>query len=361
MSLHLITKILPFLFWKILFIFSIASSGLLQSYQIDIEASAQSFVLESKKIEIPGYPHAFNPSIIRFQGKIYMSFRSMLPHLRSASSERFGSRIGIVELEDDLTVRGIPQLLNVERIFQEGELSCNAEDARLVAVGGRLYIVFSDTVDSAREWGSWRVFIAELDCSGDTVEIVKSEPIRDFPGASKMRREKNWVPFDYEGHFLLSYSLSPHRVFFYSESKESCEQIFSSDRDIYWPYGELRGGTPALRIDDDRYLAFFHSSCEMATMHSGSESMPHYFLGAYTFSSRPPFHLLAISPDPIVGVGFYTSPHYEPYWHPVRVVFPCGFLIEQDHFWVFFGKQDHECWAVKLDRQKLCKSLYLLQ
>ncbi|CRX39550.1 hypothetical protein [Estrella lausannensis] len=357
MSHSLVAKITPFPPWKPLLFLAVICRALLHSSLIDIEASSQSFVLESKKIEIPGYPHAFNPSIIRFQETIYMTFRVMIAPARSASSPHFGSRIGIVELNDDFTVKSVPQLLRIESLFREGELSANAEDARLIEVGGRLYIVFSDTADAAREWGSWRVFIAELDCRGNSIEIVRVDPIRDFPGASNRRREKNWVPFEFEGHLLLSYSLAPHRVFLLSKEQASCREIFSSDRELYWPFGEMRGGTPALLIDSDRYLSFFHSSCPMATIHSDSESMPHYFFGAYTFSSKPPFHLLSISPDPIVGLGFYTSANYAPYWHPVRVVFPCGFLIEADHFWVFFGKQDHECWAVKLDRQRLLDSL----
>jgi len=33
---------------------------------IDLDSMAQDFVLETKKIEIPGYPCAFNPAIVRW-------------------------------------------------------------------------------------------------------------------------------------------------------------------------------------------------------------------------------------------------------------------------------------------------------
>lgn len=357
--LHATIRLFPLL--SALIFLAAVTPVLLQASLIDIEASRQSFVLQSKKIDIPGYPNAFNPSAVRFQGKIYMSFRVMLPEPRSASHSDFGSRIGIIELNHDLSPAGAPRLLDFRCLFKEEGISANAEDARLIVVQDKLHLIYSDTVDANCEWGSWRCFVAELDLTVDSIQIVSSEPIKLFPGASPSRREKNWVPFVYEGHLLLSYSIAPHRVFFYLHGNEACEEIFSSTPDVYWPLGELRGGTPAEQIDEDRYLAFFHSSCPLATTHSGGKTIPHYFFGAYTFSSKPPFHLLALSPDPIVGQNFYTSPDYEPYWHPVRVVFPCGFLTEESHFWVFFGKQDHECWAVKMDKQGLLKSLHPLQ
>lgn len=328
---------------------------------IDIEASSQSFVLESKKIEVPGFPNAFNPSIVRFDGQLYMSFRTILGECRSSCVAGYASRIGIVRLNDEFEPVGKPTLLDLGGTYGNPALSFNAEDARLLSLGGRLLIIFSDTIGSTLDWGSWRVFVAELNCSGDSFVVSGMEAITSFPGASPFRREKNWVPFDYHGHLLFSYSLSPHRVFFLKRGEGACEEVYSSDPDIYWNLGELRGGTPALLLDSERYLAFFHSSKPMQSVHSQGCTIPHYFFGAYTFSSKPPFHILSISPEPIIGQGFYSGPDYKPYWHPVRVVFPCGFLMDEEFVSVFFGKQDHECWVVKLHKAKLLNSLRTLQ
>ena len=85
--------------------------------------------------------------------------------------------------------------------------------------------------------------------------------------------------------------------------------------------------------------------------------MPHYFRGAYTFSRHPPFEGTAVSPQPIVGKGFYHGPIYERYWGSVRVVFPCGFIYDENYLWVSYGRQDHELWIAKLDKKKLLESL----
>ncbi|MBM3184500.1 MAG: hypothetical protein FJZ64_04265, partial [Chlamydiae bacterium] len=50
---------------------------------LDLETMRQDFVLETKWIRIPGYPDAFNPSILRWQGKLLMCFRTYHPETRS--------------------------------------------------------------------------------------------------------------------------------------------------------------------------------------------------------------------------------------------------------------------------------------
>ena len=45
--------------------------------KLDLEKKPQDFVLETIKISVPDYPHAFNPSIIRWQGRLLMSFREI--------------------------------------------------------------------------------------------------------------------------------------------------------------------------------------------------------------------------------------------------------------------------------------------
>ena len=121
----------------------------------------------------------------------------------------------------------------------------------------------------------------------------------------------------------------------------------------------LRGGTPGLLIDKE-YLAFFHCSKGMATQQSEGKMMTHYFMGAYTYSASPPFALTRVSPKPIIGKNFYNGPMHNT-WKPLRVVFPCGFVFDQKHIWIVYGRQDHETWVVKLDRNAFFKSLVPVQ
>ena len=90
----------------------------------------------------------------------------------------------------------------------------------------------------------------------------------------------------------------------------------------------------------------------MATVHSDGAVMQHYFMGAYTFSSKPPFEITRISREPIFGKGMYDTPGVSyPTYKPIRCVFPSGLYIDEDRneINVVFGKQDYESWLLKLD------------
>lgn len=79
------------------------------------------------------------------------------------------------------------------------------------------------------------------------------------------------------------------------------------------------------------------------------------------FSSYPPFEIKQVSPQPIIANSFYSGTIYRPYWKPVRVVFPGGILVDSRYIWLAYGRQDHEIWIAKLDRQNLLESLTSIQ
>lgn len=79
-------------------------------------------------------------------------------------------------------------------------------------------------------------------------------------------------------------------------------------------------------------------------------------MGAYTFDSKPPFSLLAVSPEPIVAKDFYQPPYYKN-WKPLRCVFPAGIVLDEDYIWLSYGRQDHEVWIAKIDKKRLLNSL----
>ena len=72
-----------------------------------------------------------------------------------------------------------------------------------------------------------------------------------------------------------------------------------------WLYGELRGGTPAVLINNSFYFSFFHSSNE--PKESGDDVLKTYVMGAYVFCKKPPFKILKISALPIVHNSMYTG------------------------------------------------------
>lgn len=321
---------------------------------IDYELEfASGIVVESKKIVIPNFPGAFNPSIIRYQGELLLSFR-FIPN----RSDNMTSYLGIVSLNEDLTLKGDPRVLNLR---VDSEVKCRAEDARLITVGENLYAVYSDNIDPKITRGGFRVFVVQMWFENGELRISKPEKLDDFDGNNPEIREKNWVPFDSEGKLNLAYSIDPHLIFCPRlDQSGRCDTFANTQTPYQWSFGVLRGGTPAFLLGEE-YLAFFHSSIRATTVHSGGKDMAHYFMGAYTFQKDAPHKLMSISKDPIVGPGYYSGPQFKGYWKPVRAVFPGGYVYDNDHIWVAFGKDDAEVWITKLDRLALMSSLVRLE
>ncbi len=315
---------------------------------IDLEESAQQFVLEIKKIQIPGFPNAFNPSIIHWKGLILMSFR-VIPDPKNS----YTSQIGLIWLDEDFCPVGEPQILDTTLT---PATPSRTDDGRLIAVGEQIYLVYSDNTDPKISRGGFRVFVAKLRFDGGNFHVENPVKLSHFKEEIPDRREKNWVPFDYQGQLLLAYSLSPHIIFRPLLEIGACETIAYTASNWKWQWGEPRGGSPALKLGED-YLSFFHSSLSTSTLHSDGRKMNHYFMGAYTFSGSPPFPVKRVSNEPIVAKGFYKGPVYKPYWGPIRCVYPAGFIFDERFIWVSYGRQDHEVWIAKLDKKGLLESL----
>jgi predicted GH43/DUF377 family glycosyl hydrolase len=311
----------------------------------DLEERAQDFVLETKQIIIPEFPDAFNPSIIDWDGKLLMTFRARDPISSKAHL------IGLIWLDNDLNPISEPTLLISQAEYPQ--------DPRLFALAGRLYIAYSDLIHTA-DGSIRRMCLAQLTYNGRQFRSLKPEVLLDFESDGDRKFEKNWSPFIYNDCLLLSYTLFPHKIFFPFFNENRCSTIdITHAAHEHWKWGEIRGGTSALRINN-QYLGFFHSSIETKTVHSEGKKMPHYFMGAYIFSGEPPFQMTSISPEPIIGANFYNGKAHTT-WKPLRVVFPGGFVFNENFIWVAYGRQDHELWIVKLDRKGLLDSLMPIQ
>jgi predicted GH43/DUF377 family glycosyl hydrolase len=90
----------------------------------------------------------------------------------------------------------------------------------------------------------------------------------------------------------------------------------------------------------------------MASAASRGKKQWHYFMGAYTFAAKPPFEVTHISKLPIVARGFYTNSSYYK-----KVIFPGGFVVEGDYFYVAYSKDDQEMWIAKIDKEALRRTM----
>lgn len=325
--------------------------------QIDLEEYAQDFVLETKQILIESAPDAFNPSIVKWKDAYWMSFRCIEnPDKDSPFSSAAVSCIEMIELGENFLPIGQPYSLILDHPDLERPVML-AEDGRLMTVGDHLYLIYSGNKHEEITDEGFRMYVAELEYDGKDFHVLSNECLTQFEGVNPSRREKNWVPFEYEEHLLLAYTLFPHKILHpLLDESGVCVTRASTYPSIVWEWGEIRGGTPAFRLNEQFYLGFFHSSTVLSTVHSKHQPVPHYFMGAYVFSASPPFEIQYVSPEPIIGKNFYHGPVYEPYWHPVHAIFPCGMIVEENEIWISYGRQDHEMWIVKLDKEKLLES-----
>jgi predicted GH43/DUF377 family glycosyl hydrolase len=213
------------------------------------------------------------------------------------------------------------------------------------------------------------MYYSEVKYAEDKFDVVNPVELKDFENRSIEKTEKNWVPFEFQGGLLLAYSLEPHRILKPMKKSGHCTTLVTSSSktpiDQVWRYGQLRGGTPAVKIPKtDRYeggyLALFHSQTYLKA-DNAQERLDYYLMGGYLFALEPPFEILAVSAAPIIGPGFY-HPHpspYSPFPHR-RSIYPCGLIYDEESLYVVCGREDSEIWVITLDLAIFINSLILL-
>jgi hypothetical protein len=200
-------------------------------------------------------------------------------------------------------------------------------------------------------------------------------------GSHPKEGHKNWSPFVYNNtpHFIVH--INPLHVVHCSETHEADGVLVMTDTsvapfaNISWNSGHLRGGTPAHMINQDEYLAIFHSTKVIEL------NRITFFMGAYTFSSQPPFRLIRVSSAPIIHPKFYNGAWFRRKYD--YIVYPMGYVFqnvtengifkianelselislgsshtkcpEHVNILLSFGYQDMESWISKI---KLCELL----
>jgi hypothetical protein len=220
----------------------------------DLEELEQPFVLELRKLEIEGHPHAFNPSIVRWNGEILLSFRTYL-------EDRSTYEIGLIRLDKELRPIGEPSFLQ----FPDCDPGCilKRQDPRLIESNGRLLVAYNNVLNNSdfdKKVEIRRMLVSEVEWDGDTFIANNPECLFTFEGMNPQKSEKNWVPFDFCGKLLFSQSLFPHRTLEPLFGTNSCHTLYSQYSPIEWNWGVLRGGTRQLKSMANTSLFFTHQS-----------------------------------------------------------------------------------------------------
>lgn len=306
--------------------------------------SADNFIEDIIKVDIPDVIGAYNASIVDYEDGYLMAFRyDIFKSPIALNIDEFYQYIGIIRLNENFKPIGPWHPCIGSRTY----------DPRLLKVDDTIYMIFASAAPSdSHSCLSSRLNLCTINYSEEEISISNFNALR---APFQNTWEKNWVLFSYNSKILMEYEISPHVILEPSLQDGSCEMLeFNSDTDeqvkiIEWPYGIIRGGTPALLVDD-KYLGFFHSS----RMDKITKKYT-YYIGAYTFSNTPPFTIDRVSISPFFHPDFYSTPKNAK--TTSRVVFPGGFVIKNDKIYLCYGENDDAIKIMVLDKCKLFASM----
>jgi predicted GH43/DUF377 family glycosyl hydrolase len=200
-----------------------------------------------------------------------------------------------------------------------------AEDPRVIFRNGKFYVSYCSW--SQRSVYVARQVLAEFDREWKPLNSLKVPyGFNDYKGDKYTKvAEKNWVWFRHDETWHFVYQASPHVVV----AVEKKPVAHETKNRLNWNYGDIRGGTPPVRVGDE-YFTFFHSSLPW------KRRQKRYYAGAYAFEAKAPFRITRITPLPLLA-GSENDTRIN---HGPLVVFPCGALFENDGWTVTSGVND---------------------
>ncbi len=242
-----------------------------------LSAEQSVFIEEIIEIKIPGLQGAYNPSLVDFEDGYLMVFRyDIYKEPIGSYVNDFYQYIGVILLDQNFNPKGPWQPCIGNRTY----------DPRLLKIDETIYMIFASPAPSdEHSCLSSRLNLCTVNYSEEGISVSNLNALNV---SFQQKWEKNWVLFEYHNQLHLEYQISPHVILQPSLVDGSCDALIFEENDnftktIKWPYGLIRGGTPALLVDG-KYLGFFHSSQIDPDTHKYT-----YYIGAYTFLNAPPF------------------------------------------------------------------------
>jgi predicted GH43/DUF377 family glycosyl hydrolase len=306
-------------------------------------------VVNVARLQIAGLS-AYNPTLVQRKDGYTLFFRYDVLS-EKAKFTPFSSRIGAVHLDEKFSV--IED--SFKRVYFGSEYT---EDPRVVSMNGNLYLFYNDL--DQQNTKCRHMCVASLD--PESLRVNYTVPL----DVNLRFIEKNWSPFVYtdlsgKERLFFEYQICPRKIFELKNIQEGTLEDLKLPRSAaYVPldwdtsWGEIHGGTPAQKVDNE-YLSFFHSSFW------DRHKILWFTMGAYTFEPNPPFRLTGISRHPILFKEIFNTPITHTAPKNKRVIFPGGFVVEKKEgrrfAHVVCGENDCGIKIVTIDIEKLKNNL----
>lgn len=273
------------------------------------------------QIIIGGGGTCYNGCIEKLQGGFIMFYRRNLSPVNRAGIDI----IEYVFLDNDFGIMSTPRALDLGGHY--------FEDPRIIICQNRIFLFVGGPDLDPTDWRSRRIYIAELLIIGSSVS-VKHPPVQLEPPFGNAACEKNWVPFIYQGEVYLVYSITPHIVMKLDLSDYSFSKYYVSNKGFKFPGGSVSCGTPPKKTPYG-FLTFFHSveypfqylSLSANVQERQKSHTRHYSMGAYFFSTTPPFEISHVIGSSLSYDGCMQSVN-KRVTREDRVMFPAGMVID---------------------------------
>lgn len=245
------------------------------------------------------------------------------------------------------------QTLNISEYYQPQEKASAPQDPRLFRVNDNLYMIYNEKTQGDK---NRRMFLAKLTQNKNQLVVDKAAPLN----YQQQLTQKNWTPFVYDNEIYFIYSVQPYIVLKLDQKTSQLSEVTNQNTDkIKWPYGLIRGGTPAIYVKElDAYLTFFHSSLpykknEPKWPERRSAPWRIYYVGVLVFDSKPPFAIRAYTEVPITYKDAYadSTPKHQ-------IIFPMGLIERDKDYLISAGIQNGSADLFTIDKVVLKNALH---
>lgn len=306
------------------------------------------YITDIKALKIPGSLGAtYNPSIIKYKDGYLLAFRmdNMIKYYHpDERHNEYTSEIGLVKLDKDLNIVG--QYQKISNSIMGCPERCTAEDPRLFEFQNKPYIIFNrgEYIPSHDNQTSRRMYMGVLDEDQNGDFKINDILALVSPRVGTLV-ERNWTPFVHGNVLYLIYSTEPFLTILKPNLKTGISEIVQDEAfDTGFLFGQVKGGTPLLEIDKNKYIGFFHSNVL-------ADNRKLYYMVPAIFSydlNHGNFKF-----DEVAQYPYFLSLNTFPREIKVSLFFPSGLVKNGDDLILSTGKNDSEIVLFRLNYNKI--------
>ena len=276
-----------------------------------------------------GSDKIFNPSIIQYNNKLFMTFRVDISIIsRKTYFCEIDSNFNIISSYDILDND------NKIKIY---------EDSRLFIYKNNLYVNF---IQYHNYHNNFRVNFANI-IPGSKIKNKNIYTPDIDNNNKKISLQKNWLFFEKNNEIHIIYSLDPMIIVYKSKSNDFIKwKKIIKKIGISWEYGEIRSSTTPIFIKKyNRYISFFHSHLKTKNYYRI------YFIGVFLFDDE--YNITNYTKQPLI---ISTEDDIKKSFI-AKCILPYGCIQLNNNLILTVGINDSESGIIELPIDKLFNML----